>query len=118
LACCCSPGRRRCYGPEARRVSDWLLFLAFAAAGIWAVRNVLMIALIAPIVIVSYIPWKPTVPVLAAVLVLWVAGPQIARGNVFQFRAAEWRYPAGAADFLLAHNVSDRCSIPTDTAAT
>jgi hypothetical protein len=88
------------------RLADWLLFLAFAAAGIWAVRNVLMIALIAPIVIVSYIPWKPTVPVLAAVLVLWVAGPQIARGSAFQFRAAEWKYPAGAADFLLAHNVS------------
>jgi hypothetical protein len=89
------------------RIADWLLFLAFAAASIWAVRNVLMIALIAPIAIVSYIPWKPTVPVLAAVLVLWVAGPQIARGNVFQLRAAEWRYPAGAADFLLAHHVSE-----------
>jgi hypothetical protein len=46
------------------RVSDWLLFLAFA-------------------------------------------GAQIARGSAFQFRAAEWRYPARAADFLLAHNVSE-----------
>ena len=27
-------------------------------------------------------------------------------GNAFQLRAAEWRYPAGAADFLLAHHVA------------
>jgi len=93
------------------RVADWLLFVAFAAAGIYAVRNVLLIGLIAPIAIASYIPWKRTVPVLAeflvAVLVLAGAGAQIARGNSFQFRAAEWKYPAGAADFLLAHNVSE-----------
>jgi hypothetical protein len=92
------------------RVSDWLLFLAFAAAGIYVVRNVILIGLIAPIVIASYIPWKRAVPVLAqflvAILVLAGAGAQIARGSAFQFRAAEWRYPARAADFLLAHNVS------------
>jgi hypothetical protein len=92
------------------RVSDWLLFVAFAAAGIYVVRNVLLVGLIGPIVIASYIPWKRTVPVLAeflvAVLVLAGAGAEIARGSAFQLRAAEWRYPAGAADFLLAHNVS------------
>jgi hypothetical protein len=92
------------------RISDWLLFLAFAAAGIDMVRNVILIGLIAPIVIASYIPWKRAVPVLAeflvAVLVLAGAGAQIARGGAFQFRAAEWRYPGGAADFLLAHNVN------------
>src|SRR5271157_1169550 len=88
------------------RMADWLLFVAFAAASIWAVRNVILIGLIAPILIASYIPWKPTVPVLAAVLVAMGAGPQIAQGNVFQLRATEWRYPAKAVDFLLAHNVS------------
>jgi hypothetical protein len=92
------------------RVADWLLFLAFAAAGIGVVRNVILMGLIGPIVIASYIPWKRAVPVLAeflvAVLVLAGAGAQIARGSAFQFHAAEWRYPAGAADFLLAHNVS------------
>jgi hypothetical protein len=94
------------------RVSDWLLFLAFAAAGIDVVRNVMLMGLIAPIAIASYIPWKRTLPVLAeflvAILVLAGAGAQMARGSAFQFRAAEWRYPAGAADFLLAHNVSGR----------
>jgi hypothetical protein len=92
------------------RVADWLLFLAFAAAGIDVVRNAILMGLIGPIVIASYIPWKRTVPVLAeflvAVLVLAGAGALIARGSAFQFHAAEWRYPAGAADFLLAHNVS------------
>ena len=92
------------------RVADWLLFLAFAAAGIYVVRNVMLMGLIGPIVIASYIPWKRTVPVpaefLVAVLVLAGAGALIARGSAFQFHAAEWRYPAGAADFLLAHNVS------------
>ena len=93
------------------RVSDWLLFLVFAAAGIEVVRNVILIGLIAPIVIARYIPWKRAVPVLAeflvAVLVLAGAGAQIARGSAFQFHAAEWRYPAKAADFLLAHHVSE-----------
>jgi hypothetical protein len=93
------------------RVSDWLLFLAFAAAGIEVVRNVILIGLIAPIVIASYIPWKRAMPVLAeflvALLVLAGAGAQIARGSAFQFHAAEWRYPAKAADFLLAHHVSE-----------
>ena len=92
------------------RVADWLLFLAFAAAGIDVVRNAILMGLIGPIVIASYIPWKRAVPVMAeflvAVLVLAGAGAEIARGSAFQFRAAEWRYPAGAADFLLAHNVS------------
>jgi hypothetical protein len=92
------------------RVSDWLLFLAFAAAGIDMVRNVMLIGLIAPIVIASYIPWKRTLPVLAqflvAALVLAGAGVPIARGSAFQLRAAEWRYPGGAADFLLAHNIT------------
>jgi hypothetical protein len=94
------------------RVFDWLLFLAFAAAGIDMVRNVMLMGLIAPIVIASYIPWKRTVPVLAeflvAVLVLAGAGAQMARGSAFQLRAAEWRYSAGTADFLLSHNVSGR----------
>ena len=92
------------------RMADWLLFLAFAAASIWAVRNVILIGLIAPIAIASYIPWKRTVPVLAeflvAVLVLAGAVAQVAQGSAFQLRAAEWRYPAKAVDFLLEHNVS------------
>src|SRR6202043_1125535 len=30
----------------------------------------------------------------------------LARGSFFQFRVADWRFPSGAADFLLAHGVT------------
>ncbi|HEY1337628.1 MAG TPA: hypothetical protein VGF59_08970 [Bryobacteraceae bacterium] len=31
----------------------------------------------------------------------------VARGDFFQLRAAEWKYPSGAADFLLTHHVAE-----------
>jgi hypothetical protein len=93
------------------RLVDWLLFVAFAAAALSAQRNTVLLGLVAPVVLVSYIPWKrwpwtvpPAVP-LAVALVLAGWGLADSRGRSFQFRAAEWRYPAGAAGFLLAHHV-------------
>jgi hypothetical protein len=94
------------------RPADWLLFLPFAAASLIAVRNTILIGFLAPILIAAYVPWKPRLPRLAAaaatasLVVVLAAG--IARGTMFQLRAAEWRYPAGAADFLLAHNITGR----------
>lgn len=92
------------------RPAEWLLFLAFAVLSLMADRNKILVGVIGPIVIASYLPWKRTLPVLAeflaVALVLAGAGAQIARGNAFQLRAAEWKYPSGAADFLLAHHVS------------
>jgi hypothetical protein len=91
------------------RVVDWLLFAAFAAAAFSAQRNTILIGLIAPIVIVTYFPWKrarPPVAPFAASLALIGWGMAASWGNAFQLRAAEWRYPAGAADFLLAHHVT------------
>jgi hypothetical protein len=41
-----------------------------------------------------------------AVLVAAIAALPIA-GGYFQFRAAEWKYPSGAADFLKAHDVRE-----------
>jgi hypothetical protein len=91
------------------RLVDWILFLAFAAAAFSAQRNTILVGLIAPIAIVSYFPWKralpPTVPFAASLLLLG-GGIAASAGSGFQFRAAEWRYPAGAADFLLAHHVT------------
>jgi hypothetical protein len=90
------------------RPVDWLLFAAFAAAALSAQRNTLLIGLIAPIVIVSYVPWKRTLPRLlpfaASVLAIGAAFA-FSWSSAFQLRAAEWRYPAGAADFLLAHHI-------------
>jgi hypothetical protein len=93
------------------RLADWLLFLAFGVLSLMADRNKILLGMIGPIVIVSYLPWKRTLPVLAeflaVVLVLIGAGAQVARGSAFQLRAAEWKFPSGAADFLLAHHVSE-----------
>jgi hypothetical protein len=91
------------------RPVDWLLFAAFAAAAFSAQRNTILIGLEAPIVIVSYFPWKRTLPPLvpfAASLLLVGGGILASAGSFFQLRAAVWRYPAGAADFLLAHHVT------------
>ncbi|HEX3747249.1 MAG TPA: hypothetical protein VHW09_25105 [Bryobacteraceae bacterium] len=90
------------------RVVDWILLAAFLAAAFSAQRNTILVGLIAPVAIVSYFPWKralgPLVP-FAASLVLIGGAMAASWGSAFQLRAAEWRYPAGAADFLLAHHV-------------
>jgi hypothetical protein len=94
------------------RLVDWILFPAFAAAAFSAQRNTILVGLIAPIAIVSYLPWKPkwsrALPAMApfaASLVLIGGAMAASWGSFFQLRAAEWRYPSGAADFLLAHHV-------------
>ncbi len=93
------------------RLVDWLLFVAFAVAALSAQRNTFLIGFLAPVLIASYFPWKPRVPVFApyaaAALVVGALGWGIAGGSFFQLRAAEWKYPAGAADFLLAHHVTE-----------
>ncbi|HUB77616.1 MAG TPA: hypothetical protein VMB03_02415 [Bryobacteraceae bacterium] len=87
---------------------DWLLFAAFLAAACSAQRNTILIGLFAPIVIVTYFPWKrkiqPLVP-FAASLVLIAGAMATSWGNAFELRAAEWRYPSGAAGFLLTHHI-------------
>jgi hypothetical protein len=92
------------------RMVDWLLFAAFAGAALSAQRNTFLIGLLAPVLMASYLPWKPRLPAFAQfAAVALVAGglaAGIARGSFFQPRPAEWKYPAGAADFLLAHHVT------------
>ncbi len=89
------------------RVSDWLLFLAFGAASLAAFRNLPLVGLLAPILIATYFPWKRSLPLAAqyasaaAVAAALVWG--IVAGSFFQLRAAEWRFPAGAAGFLREH---------------
>jgi hypothetical protein len=92
------------------RPADWLLFAPFAVAALMAQRNTFLIALWAPVILVSYIPWKRALPAMAhyaaAAALVGVCTLGIARGGAFQFRAADWRFPAGAADFLLSHHVA------------
>lgn len=92
------------------RVSDWLLFAAFAAASLSAYRNILLIGFLAPILIVAWFPRRfrlprfagPVVAVLLAALLI----TGLARGRFFQLRAALWQFPSGASDFLRSHAIS------------
>ena len=91
------------------RIADWLLYALFAAAAVSAQRNTILIALAAPVFIVAYFPWNLRLPAWSEfALMLLVAGglaAGIAGGKFFQLRASDWRYPAGAADFLLANHI-------------
>lgn len=95
-----------------RRVKlvDWLLFAAFGAASLSAFRNIMLIGFLAPILIASYFPWRRALPALAAPVIATalaaalVAG--IARGQFLQLRAALWKLPSGAAEWVLAHGNS------------
>jgi len=97
---------------RAVRLSDWLLFAGFAVMALTAQRNTILIGFLAPILIASYIPGKRPLPAfapyVASALLLAGLAVGMVRGRFFQFRAAEWRFPAGAADFLRAHQVRGR----------
>ena len=96
---------------RAVRPADWLLLAAFVPAALMAVRNVVFIGFFAPLWIASYLPWKRLLPraqYAAAGLLLALCGVAVARGGAFQLRAAEWKVPAGAADFLLRHRITGR----------
>lgn len=92
------------------RVSDWLLFLVFAAASLSAFRNIILTGILAPILIAAWLPRKFRFPrftgYLAALLLAAGIIAGAVRGNFFQLRAALWRYPAGASDFLRSHAIS------------
>ncbi|HMD69715.1 MAG TPA: hypothetical protein VKF41_00145 [Bryobacteraceae bacterium] len=96
-------------GGKARFV-DWLLYGMFAVAALSVVRNIFLIALIGPVILAVYLPWKRALPVageyavalLLAAAVAWRCMSPVS----FQFRADESDLPKGAAGFLLAHHVT------------
>jgi hypothetical protein len=94
------------------RPADWLLLLVFGAASLTAVRNIILAGFVGPLLIGSYLPWKPRVAVVAeyalASLLLVIAAVQVAQHKAFQLHAAQWKYCGGAADFLLAHHITGR----------
>ena len=76
-------------------------------------RNTVLVGLVAPIAIATYLPWKRVrmrvgLDIGAAVLLLAGVGVALAGGQSFQLPAAEWQYPSGAADFLLANHITGR----------
>ena len=94
-------------------VRDWLLFAALGGSASMAIRNVIFIGFIGPVLLATYLPeWRRRVTVVleyaaAAFLVTWIS-LGISRGSPFQLRASIARYPAEAADFLVAHRVTVR----------
>ena len=92
------------------RWSDWALFAALATASLMAFRNTPLMAFLAPVVIASYFPfqlrlprqtaWLP--PLLLAIALVF----GLRNGSFFQLRAATWKFPAGAADFILQNHVA------------
>ena len=96
------------------RVSDWLLFPAFAVAALTAGRNTFLIGFLAPILIAAYLPGKglavryaPRVLAAAAAALLTVGlAVTCGIGQGFQFRAADWPVPVGAANFLLVNHIT------------
>jgi hypothetical protein len=94
------------------RLADWLLFGAFAAAAISAARNEILIGFFAPVVIATYLPdWKirprPWLPLAAAAAVSGALVWGSAGGSFFRFRVNSWKWPSGAADFLLSHRMTE-----------
>uniref|UniRef100_Q024M6 Glycosyltransferase RgtA/B/C/D-like domain-containing protein n=1 Tax=Solibacter usitatus (strain Ellin6076) TaxID=234267 RepID=Q024M6_SOLUE len=94
------------------RMADWMIWIVFAAAALSAYRNIVLIGIFAPIVIAAYAPWKwrlpSATPYAFAFALIAAFGFGVASGRFFQFRAAEWKYPKGAADFLAQHHITQR----------
>jgi hypothetical protein len=95
------------------RPVDWILYFAFAAASILAVRNTILLGLVGAVVMFALVPLvKRPLPVAAeygaAALIAVGALYGIASGRAFQLHAADWMLPTGAADFLQAHSVTGR----------
>ncbi len=92
------------------RIADWALFAAFALAAMTAYRNLPLIGVLAPILIVTYAPeWKwASRPILEWGAAATLAGALIVTitGSSYRFRVNPWKWPAGAADFVLAHHIT------------
>jgi hypothetical protein len=97
------------------RIPDALLFVAFSAAALMAFRNVILVAFLAPLLLAAY-GWPMISPRLAAApqrMIATAVGVTLAaalifgfwRGTLFQLRAAEWRFPQQAAQFLRSNRI-------------
>jgi hypothetical protein len=93
------------------RPADWLMYLVFAILSLMALRNIIFIGLIAPVVIFSYLPSyqrliKPAAEYAVALLLGIGIFAKVASGSAFQLHAADWKFPRGAVRFLHDHNIS------------
>ena len=99
------------------RLSDVLLFAAFGSASLMAFRNMVFVAFLAPVLMATYAwpllaPKLPRLPVgvVKLLLSLGLAGLLVYQalvGDLYQLRAAEWKFPKGAAEFLREKRITD-----------
>jgi hypothetical protein len=94
------------------RPAHWALFIAFAAASLFAFRNIMLIGFLAPVLIAAYWPF----PFRAPRALAWAAPALIATaiitgvvtGTFFHLRVATWLVPEAAAEWLNANHVMRR----------
>jgi hypothetical protein len=100
-------------GWRKTRPVDWVLFLVFGTASLLAVRNTILMGLVGPVLMFSYVPlWQrargAAMEYAAGVLLVVALFFGLRSGRAFQLHAAEWSLPSGAADFLAQHHITDR----------
>jgi hypothetical protein len=99
-------------GSHERNFWNWGVAAAIGACALWYFSHVfslLVLAIVAtPLVLMILRRWMVPAEALMAVLLIWGVAYQAMHGFGFQFRAAEWRYPSDAADFILKHKLKGR----------
>ncbi len=100
------------------RISDWILYLLFAAASLTAVRNIVLSGIIGAIILTAYVPvfdpvrFFPRVRSLPAILgaaaALFLAYRIVSQPPHRLTFEDDWRFSQGSADFLLNHHVTAR----------
>ncbi len=101
------------------RLPDALLLLAFGGAALMAFRNVIFVAFLAPVLLAAYgwpalaarLPRLPPLGAAAGASAVVLSTALLGgwwQGDLFQLRAAEWRFPRQAAEFLQKNQVKAR----------
>lgn len=98
------------------RIAHGLLFVAFGSAALLAFRNLPLVAFLAPALLAIY--GRPLVegkasrldPRLGPGLLVGLAATLLVgfgvQGRLFQLRAAEWKFPVAATDFIKERNLA------------
>ncbi len=97
------------------RLSDVLLFAAFGSASLMAFRNIAFVAFLAPVLLATYAWPLPATklrlpaPLVRLPMLLGLVGLLVYQGSasgLYQLRAAEWKFPQGAAGFLRRNQIT------------
>jgi hypothetical protein len=98
------------YARKRTRPVDWILYVPFAFASAYYVRNTIFMGLVGAVLLFAYVPQiKRAIPHFVAPATLALAiGLGLFQGHAFQLRTADWMLPSAAADFLQAQHITGR----------